>query len=288
MPHYEKQYRLIDKKSDAHQLNEFLHEEYKHGLFEFAFSLAAIISNSIYWGTWNLWFLKNEGIEFYNRFKAEISELKRIKQRLSGVVKQIKGHLNMQFYWDYLKGINNYEYPPHLQKEGDIQFPLDKESIIKKNYKLKQTFQVIEDEIAYYEELLKKVRPFLRRRGRPPKLKILIPAFWSYVMKDKASIHWNNIERLREWFEKKLKGSDYVNKLEVFPPAEPILEFLGTHGDILEAEIPFFFKDYEDIINPLGLQIDFARKEPRIWGLGNSKCSKRLPAIKFTDSSTFP
>ena len=127
-----------------------------------------------------------------------------------------------------------------------------------------------------------------RRKGRPAEISLILPAFWSYLIKDSAKIHWKNIERLREWFYERLKDAVYAKRIEAFPSAEPILEFKRKHNDLLEGELPHFFKDYEDKINPLGLQINFAKEEPKIGAFGDSKCSKEIPSIKFTNGSKFP
>ena len=151
MSTYKSGYPLIDKKWDAHQLNDFLVKEYEHGFFEFAFSLAVIVSKMLVWGTWKLWFLKNEGVEYYNRIKVELKELERIKHRLSGTIDQLRRHLGELYYWDYLEGKNDYPYPEHLMKDKIIEAPHDKSLLTTEKYQLEEATRAIDGEIKYYE-----------------------------------------------------------------------------------------------------------------------------------------
>jgi len=288
MGHYSKTYDLIDISWEPSELHNFLIRKYKHGLFEFALGLATVVLKSPSWGSWNLWILKNEGYEFYEKFKEEIKLLRKIEDKLERVTELINDHLDALQYWDFIKGKFRFNYPEHLLNVGEISTPLNKRSVIRRNYRLDDVCRIINEEIQYLEEHRNKMKMIIRKKGRPVEPHIILMSFWTYALCKSDLTHWENIERLRDWFARRLKGATYLPQIQKTFTPEMILKFKNTHKDILENEASLFFGEYENPINPLNLQLVFDKDEPKFWGLGDSKCSKKLPVIKFTDGSTLP
>lgn len=260
MPGY--RYELIDVNWNAKKLNEFLLRQYRYSLFCFAFSLAAVFYKTPSWGSWNLWFLKKEGIPYFEICKQEIEKIKEMKVQ---IVDKLDEHLNKLQFWDSLMGNQKHHFPKtflSLKKPPKI---LDKEKLTEKNYKLENTFKVIDDEIEYYEKL---VADYTRKRGRPVQIRIIISSLWSLILKDSQITHWKNIAQILEWFYRKLNGKHYQenekhysHEIYAMPKVDLITRFRAKNIKVLENELQYFFKDFSKSENHLNLMIIFGQNE---------------------------
>lgn len=288
MPGY--RYKLIDVNWGADELNEFLLRQYRFGLFSFAFSLATVFYKTPSWGSWDLWFLKKEGIPYYETCKQEIKKIREIRAE---IVEKLDEHLDRLQFWDSLKGKQKLHFPKTFLSLNKAPEILDREKLTKKNYKLERTFKVIDDEIEYYEKLIPN---YTRKRGRPVQARFIISSFWSLILRDSQITHWKNIEQLLEWFYRKLNGVHYSQKNEEhysqeiygMPKQDLVTRFRSENILKLENELQSFFKDFSKPQNQLNLQIRFEQNKMDFRGFDPEEFETLPKLIKFLDGSTFP
>lgn len=129
---YQPRYELINLTWNANELDSFLRKNYGFGLFCFALSLATIIYKTPSWGTWNLWFIKNQGIPYYEICKQELQILKQINNELLKILWKLDEHLDNLKLWDALRGRLNHDFPDFFLTREDSKEPLNRERLTKK------------------------------------------------------------------------------------------------------------------------------------------------------------
>ena len=181
-------YNLLNIEWDINRVNDFLIKEYEHDLFDFAYSLAVVLSKEPLLKPWDIQLISKQEIPDYENVVDEVKRLKKLACDINThrlVMKKIKNPL----------------------------FPKEKIYNIE---------ELISNEITILQASLE---IFKKTKGRPAISKNVIASLWSLVMKDSKEIHFENIEILLNWFYEKLEGMTYREKLNVDSSKAEILRF---------------------------------------------------------------
>ena len=293
MGRHKPRYKEITEKQNIKEVNEILTHEYGYDIYDFALSIAVILSENPLLGFWNIWMIQNKGIPYLETCKEEIKSLKAIRTKLGKIVYELDDHLKKIHYWDVIKGRNQNAYHQDFFPIEEINGILNKEHLTKKIYNLADTFRIIDEELDYFNN---KIPPFKKRVGPPALPKIIIPSFWSSIMNDSKGPHWRNIKVLFQWFYNKLKTTDYSKHIKEYPEEmRAIYNFKRRFKSELEDDIKYFFlhnyHDYKkssDVLEQKTIQIRFKKKNPEFLHIPLSFKEKRPELIWFPGGTTFP
>jgi hypothetical protein len=293
MPRYKARYKTTPSKiqisSTNREVDAILFEDYEHGIFPFALSVAIHILRFPSFGSIELWEKKNVVPEYWIKIRDEARNLERIRDGLRTAVEELDDHLKGILYWGFLDGHQNYVrdligFPPFFVDPERISRPIRHDVITNEIYGLSATIERIDAELEFYNSL----GSTRRKQGRPIKAKLPIAVLWSQVIKKEGRTKWKDVEALMKWFRKKLEGTQYGSEIGELPEAEEIRRFKKKYQAEIADERNQVFRHYDNPDNPMGLQINFAEDSPKLWGLGSPEQGRALPAIRFLDGTTFP
>jgi len=282
-------YNVLSFEWDIDRVNSFLIEEYGYDLFDFAYSIAIVFSKNLPIRFWNIWSIRNPQIPYIKICKEEIKTLEGIKPKFKKIIWELDDHLEQLKYWDVRKGrIAGTFFPPFFPSTR-IKGKLDRENIVKSNYKLKNVLKTIEKEINYYNDYL---RLDSASSGRPSMPKTIISSLWSLIMKDSKRIHLENINSLLYWFYMKLESTSYGKNLVNLLGLQEISRFRSKYEDFLEKDRKEIFshnyiESSPNIKKPKAFQIRFEKEEPKFYDITFAQEDERQPLIVFPDDSKF-
>ena len=280
---------MTDNRRTVRQLDTQLTRDYGFGIFPFALSLAIHILEFPTFGTIVLWEKKNVVPDYWLSLREEMKKLEKLRRCLLSTVEDLDDHLERLRYWKFLKGEADYlrdliRFPGFFVNREGAERPLDHSKIVKENYRLHETIERVTEELAFYKGFEKAAR----KKGRPINTRMIIASLWSQVMKRRGRVQWQGVEELCSWFYSKLEGTDYQSRIVELPALREIEAFKNKHRVELSNERKLLFRKYDNPINPMGLQINFAKASPELWGIGSPIRRKRVRVIRFLDGTAFP
>jgi hypothetical protein len=286
---YKKKPSRIEISSTNMEVDEILIEDYKHGIFPFALSVAIHILRFPSFGSFELWEKKNVVPEYWIKIRDAAKNLERIRDGLMIAVEELDDHLKEILYWDFLDGHHNYVrdligFPPSFVDPERISRPIRHGVITKEIYGLSDTIEKINAELEFYNSL----GSTRRKQGRPIKAKMAIAVLWSQIIKKEGRTQWKDVKALIAWFHNKFIRTPYGSEISEMPEAEEIRRFKKKYQTEISEERKQIFRQYDNPNNPMGLQINFAEDSPKLGGLGSSEQCRALPTICFPDGTTFP
>jgi hypothetical protein len=240
-------------------------------------------------GTTLLWEKKNVVPDYWLSLREEMKRLKKTRRGLMSMVEDLDDHLEGIRYWEFLRGQSDYlrdliRFPGFLMSPEGASLPLVRSKIVSRNYRLQEAMERITEELDFYKGFEKAAR----KKGRPANTRMIVASLWSLVIKKKGRVQWEAVEELRDWFYSKLEGTDYRSRIEELPAQREIKAFRTKHRAELQKERRLFFRRYDCPSNPMGLQINFAKDSPELWGIDSLSEQKEIPVIRFPDGTTFP
>lgn len=248
--------KLIDYDWPAGRLNRFLRKEYGYDLFDFAYSLAIVLAETVPLGRFHIWNLKKEDIRHYRTAKTELTRLKKLRLH---VVKELSQHLTV------LKAMGGSVFPREILPGIHIRMadsPRALEDIINHAYGIESSLtteiNVLSAALGYFE----------RSKGAPAKSSTLISCLWSFIIKGKRGAHLYNIENLLNWFYEKLDNTCYREEISTSPSVEEISRFKKRHGQEVEEDVKKIFvanyKMYSRRKQPFPFAVRFDKDTPRL------------------------
>ena len=231
-------YNLLNSEWNINKVNEFLIEKYGYDLFDFAYSMAVILSKKPLLKFLDIQLIRKLKVSDYKNVVEGVERLKKLAHDLSA-------------HRLAMKEIENRLFP--------------KERI----YNIEE---LINEEINILQaclEMYKKVK------GRPAIFKNIIASLWSLVMKDSEGIHFKNIDELSNWFYKELEEVTYRDKLNVDSSEGEILRFRKNFYILLEeTKKDIFVYNYKTNLSKdkpvkktYAFEIRFEKDDPQLYPL---------------------
>lgn len=294
-------YKILDGNLDKDGVNKFLIDEYEYDLFDFAHSLAIVLSKKPPPSTtlWEIWkFGKRKDTDYEREYKREYElvadEIRRLERIIKSTTRGLKNHMlamekvkNPLLPKDILPGYEIWKNGHKNWEKDEDDKPM--EFWIKNNYKFDG---VISSEINILKKCLNDLK---KEKGAPTKSKNTIAALWSLVMKDDATPHLKNIETLLDWFWETLEGVPYHREIESSSSenssGDKTSRFVKRNRSLLEkARKEIFFhnyKEFPDKKKTYPYQIRFEADSPKFYPR-SSPYDETARFIFFPDGSTFP
>lgn len=268
------------------RLNNYLIQYYGYDLFDFAYSLAIVLSKSVPINPLNIWYIKHQQVPYIKTCREEIRRLRGIKQREMRIISDLDNHLDQMKHWDVLGGrIVGTFIPQYFPKERTRE-RINRNSYTKRVYRLEDIFHVLNKEIDHYNEFLQLFRV---TSGRPISPKTIIASLWSLIIRNRRGIDLARIHELLGWFYARLEGTEYEGELIDLPGSEEISRFMRRFRNILEEDkSKIFVHNYhqsQHIDKPKVIQIRFERDEPRFLSISTTQRNEIPSLIIFFDNS---
>ena len=278
---------------NENEINSALNHKYGYEIYNFAISLAVLLSSSPQLGFFHIYELKNEQIKGINEVKAEIKRLGYVKNRLKKIADDLSEHLEQVPDWHIIHKNGNTSYYEAFQLNS-FKEQSNKDEITKEIYSLEKAMEIIEEEHDYLKNNI--WEPFKRKPGNPATPSVIIFALWSFIIRRNNKIIWDDLRELVGWFYKKLKKTEYRKVISEsnYPLQIPFYRFKKKHQRKFESDLEHFFgssSDKRDLcsrIQERAFQIHFKTTGPEILAFARPCKINRSPLIIFPDKSTFP
>jgi len=281
-------YRKINKMMENNELSEILVRQYGYDLYNFAVSLAIILSDFPIFGFWNIWKIKNTEIPGISSVKKESKRLSDIRRRFLKLTESLKEHLREFPQWHEIKKESIDESLRQLILNKEFSNLQNEDEITRKLYKLEDTLKIIDEEISYLQNNMWK--PFRKGKGKPVEPNFIIHAFWSLVMRKKENADMKNVENLVNWFDNKLNNTTYGSVLKYEFEGPSLYRFITENREKLEEDRGYFFPKgkLKEPHLPRNLRVEFASSSPEISAY-DSRCKEiQSPLVFFPDKTTYP
>ena len=202
--------KLIDKKWSKEELDSFLTREYGFGIWEFECIF------SIVYGLYD----EKADKKIFEHLERRTDQLKELKMK------------TIELIDDFLIGANFYNLNKQINlTETKKWTPQARYRFIIRHYNLSPFFTVINEQSAYLKEQIDR---FFNQDSKLLRFPVFLKPFnflvliFSYAIKRGSQVDWINMEKLFNWFSKKLIEIDlidYFGYKDGFSPSPEILRF---------------------------------------------------------------